>query len=75
MTDVKKGRPTQERGQALTIYLRPSQVALLKYIGDGKVSHGITKLIDMHADELLQQARRAQTSDYAEKISLDNHKD
>lgn len=61
MTDVKKGRPTQERGQALTIYLRPSQVALLKYIGDGKVSHGITKLIDMHADELLQQARQAQT--------------
>ncbi|MDY6246008.1 MAG: hypothetical protein SPL83_02050 [Succinivibrio sp.] len=75
MTNVKAGRPTSERGQALTIYLRPSQVALLKYIGDGKVSHGITKLIDMHADELLQQARRAQTSDYAEKISLDNHKD
>lgn len=75
MTDVKKGRPSQERGQALTIYLRPSQVALLKYIGNGKVSHGITKLIDMHADELLQQARRAQTSDYAGEISLDNHKD
>lgn len=61
MTNVKVGRPTSERGQALTIYLRPSQVALLKYIGDGKVSHGITKLIDLHADALLQQARQAQT--------------
>ena len=60
MTNVKVGRPTSERGQALTIYLRPSQVALLKYIGDGKVSHGITKLIDMHAETLIQQARQAQ---------------
>ena len=60
MTNAKVGRPTSERGQALTIYLRPSQVALLKYIGDGKVSHGITKLIDMHADALIQQARQAQ---------------
>lgn len=60
MTNAKVGRPSSERGQALTIYLRPSQVALLKYIGDGKVSHGITKLIDMHADALMQQARQAQ---------------
>ena len=61
MANAKAGRPTQERGQALTVYLRPSQVTLLKYIGDGKVSRGITKLIDLHAEALLVQAKQNRT--------------
>ena len=72
MTNAKAGRPTQERGKALTVYLRPSQVTLLKYIGDGKVSCGITKLIDLHAEALLIQAKQNRAD---RGVSSDNRKD